>query len=162
MTQSRKRKQRSPVEYRNSAVRFSLLVHHCHERCQRAIRLQIDEYDSAAKLRRIADDPRRFQISVVLACIEHMAIITLAMMLFAAFSSDNKILGIVWVVARTAEGTIQLFSESGFWGLLRTVRQYAGAPDAEKTVLADSGRAILKTRNVRYLEYDRSNQTPSP
>ena len=42
----------------------------------------INDLDSDAKLQKINDDPNKFQISIVLALIEHFSIIALGVMLF--------------------------------------------------------------------------------
>ena len=70
---------------------------------------QMNELESDAKLQKIANDPKKFKISVVLILIEHGSIIALAVMMFVAFSPYNLILGIVWTFSRIFEGVFQIY-----------------------------------------------------
>ena len=107
-------------------------------------------YDSDAKLPKINNNPKRFQISIVLALIEHVSVITLAIMLFIVFSPYNIILGIVWTIFRIAEGSIQVYNEKNYWGLLNIARQYSVTSGTEKNSLSDSYRIILQTKSSRF------------
>jgi hypothetical protein len=113
-------------------------------------KMQVGEYDADARLQKISDDPNKFQISVVLALIEHFCIIALAFMLFIAFSPYSLILGIIWTIFRTGEGLIHIYNEIRYWGLLNVARQYAGAIGTEKNALSDSGRVILQRYDSRF------------
>ena len=106
--------------------------------------------DSDAILQKINNDPRKFRISIVLALIEHVSIISLAVMLFIAFSPYNLILGIVWTIFRIGEGLIQIYNRRNYWGLLNIARQHSGTSGAEKNALIDLGRSILKTKNSSF------------
>ncbi len=108
------------------------------------------DLDSDAKLQKINKDPKKFKISIVLILIEHVSIISLAVMLFIAFSPYNIILGIVWAISRIGEGLIQIYNKKEYLGLLNIARQYLGTSDAEKKVLIDLGRSILKTKNSSF------------
>ncbi len=108
------------------------------------------DLDSDAKLQKINNDPKKFKISIVLSIIEHVSIISLAVMLFIAFSPYNIILGVVWVIFRIGEGLIQIYNKKEYLGLLNIARQYLGTSDAEKKVLIDLGRSILKTKNSSF------------
>ncbi|MFX1449434.1 MAG: DUF4386 domain-containing protein [Promethearchaeota archaeon] len=107
-------------------------------------------YDSDAKLLEINDNPKKFQKSIVLALIEHFSVITLAIMLFIAFSSYNLILGIVLTIFRTAEGSIQVYIEKDYWKLLNIARKYSATSGTEKKSLSDSFRNILQTKSFRF------------
>ncbi|NIS67677.1 MAG: DUF4386 family protein [Proteobacteria bacterium] len=113
-------------------------------------KMEVGDYDSDAKLKEISDDPKKFQISVVLALIEHISIIALAFMLFVAFNSYSLILGIIWTIFRTGEGLIHIDNEIKYWGLLNVARQYADASGAEINSLRDSGSVILQTYDSRF------------
>jgi hypothetical protein len=113
-------------------------------------KIEVDDYDSDAKLQMISEEPNKFQISVGLALIEHIIIIALGITLFFAFRSYNLILGIVWTIFRAGEGLIYSYSEINYWGLLNIARQFAGASGAEKTSLGDKGRLILDTHNDKF------------
>ena len=108
------------------------------------------DLDSDAKLQKISKNPKKFQISIVLILIEHVSIISLAVMLFIAFSPYNIILGIVWAIFRIGEGLIQIYNKKNYWGLLNIARQYSGTSGAEKNALIDLGRSILKTKNSSF------------
>ena len=107
-------------------------------------------YDADAYLPKINNKPKKFKISMVLALIEHSSVITLAIMLFIAFGFYSIILGIVWTTFRIAEGSIQVYIEKDYWGLLNIARQYSGTSGAEKNSLSDSYRSILQTKSSRF------------
>jgi len=113
----------------------------------------LSDLDSDAKLQKINNDPKKFKISNVLALIEHVSIISLAIILFIVFSPYNPyniILGIVFITFRIGEGLIQIYNKKNYWGLLNIARQYSGTSDAEKNALIDLGRSILKTKNYSF------------
>jgi len=111
----------------------------------------LSDLDSDAKLQKINNDPRKFKISVVLALIDHVTVISIAVVLFIAFSPFNIILGIAWVFFRTGEGLIQIYNKKNYWGLLNLARKYSGTSGAEKNALIDLGRSILKTKNSSFI-----------
>ena len=106
------------------------------------------ELDADAELQKINSDPKRFKIGAVLILIEHISIICLALTLFLAFSSYNIMLAVVWTIARTGEGLIQVYNKKSYWGLLNIAKQFAGANGAEKNALIDMGRSVLTTKNT--------------
>jgi hypothetical protein len=110
----------------------------------------ISDLDSDAKLQEIANDPKKFKIGFVLVLIENVSIISLAVMLFVAFSPYNIILGVVWTISRTGEGLIQIYNKKSYWGLLSMARQYSAISGAEKNSLIDTGRSILKAKNSNF------------
>ena len=110
----------------------------------------ISDLDSDAKLQKINDGPNKFKISIVLELIEHVGIISLAVMLFIAFSPLNIILAVVWTLSRTGEGLIHIYSKGNYWGLLNIARQYSGTSGAKRDALIDLGRSILKTKNSSF------------
>ena len=107
-------------------------------------------YESDAKLQKINDDPKRFKIGIVLALIEHISVITLPIMLFIAFSPYNIILGIIWTVFRITEGSIQVYIEKDYGGLLSIAREYSITSSTEKKSLFESYRSILQTKSYRF------------
>jgi len=108
----------------------------------------IGDLDSGDRLQKINNDPNKFKVSIVVALIEGVRIIALAIMLFIAFSPYNIILGVVWTTCRIGEGLIHIYSEINYWGLFKLARQYSGTSGAEKNALIDAGRNILQTRNA--------------
>ena len=111
------------------------------------------DLDSIAKLQKINNDPKKFKISNVLALIEHVSIISLAIMLFIVFSPYNPyniIFGIVFITFRIGEGLIQIYNKKNYWGLLNIARLHSSTSGAEKTSLIDLGRSILKTKNSSF------------
>jgi hypothetical protein len=108
------------------------------------------DFGSDAKLRGIADNPKRFKTSVYFALVEHAAIITLAVVLFTAFSSYSLILGFVWLSARTLEGLIVFNNEKNYWRLLALSKHYSDSSDAQKQSVSDVGRSILMDKERRF------------
>jgi hypothetical protein len=107
-------------------------------------------YDSDAVLQKINREPKKFQMSVVLALIEHVCVITLAMLLFVVFSPYYLILGIVLLIFRIGEGSIQVYIEKDYWKLFDIAQQYTGTSGTEKNALFDSFRTILQTKSSRF------------
>ncbi len=112
--------------------------------------MEKDDYDSDADLQKINKNPKRFQISIVLALIEHGSVIALTSLLFIAFSPYSLVFGIVWLIFRTGEGLIQFINEPNYWGLLNIARQYSDSSGAEKKSLSDLARSIFKTKDYRF------------
>ena len=112
--------------------------------------MEKDDYDPDADLQKINNDPKKFQIGIVLALIEHGSVIALTIMLFIAFSPYNLILGIVWTIFRTGEGLIQYINEPNYWKLIKIARQYSGTSGAEKKSSSDLARNIFKTKDFRF------------
>jgi len=107
-------------------------------------------YDSDAKLLQFINYPKRFQIGFVVALIEHFCVIILAIMLSIGFSHYNIILGIVLIIFRVAEGSIQVYIEKDYWGLLDIARKYSVSSDTEKSSLYGLYRAILQKKSSRF------------
>lgn len=107
-------------------------------------------YESDAKLLNFNNNPKKFQISVVLALIEHFSVVTLPIILFIVFSPYNIILGIVWMLFRITEGLIQVYNEKDYWGLLNIAKKYSVSSGAEKNSLIDSYHTILKAKSFRF------------
>ena len=107
--------------------------------------------DPDSKLQKINNNPTEFKISVILILIEHLSIISLAVTLFIAFSPFSIILGIVWTLSRIVEALIQIYDKKNYWGLLNIATKYSDTSGAEKKVLIDSGRSILKTKEFRFV-----------
>jgi hypothetical protein len=107
-------------------------------------------YDSDAMLEKIYREPKKFRISIVLALIEHVCVITLASLLFLVFSPYFLILGIVWLIFRIAEGSIQVYIEKDYWKLFDIAQQNSGTSGAEKNSLFDSYRTILQSKSTRF------------
>lgn len=110
------------------------------------------DLDSIAKLQKIAQDPEKFKISVVLALLEHFSIIALAIMLFIAFSLYSPWLAVVWTISRTGEALIQIVNKKSYWGLLPLAMWHSGAEGAEteKDAAVDAGRRILEAKNSSF------------
>ncbi len=103
------------------------------------------------KLLRIYEDPTKFKTGIGLAVVEHLAIIALAVTLFIAFSPFDKRLGWVWLVARSLEGFILVYTEIRVWELLSLAERYSVAGSAEQSTLIAMGQAILQTKNTGFL-----------
>lgn len=112
--------------------------------------MEKDDYDPDADLQKINKNPKKFQIGIVLALIEHGSVIALTIMLFIAFSPYNILLGIAWAIFRTGEGLIQYINEPNYWKLINIAKQYSGTTGAEKKSLSHSARTIFKTKDTRF------------
>jgi len=107
-------------------------------------------YESDAKLIDFNEHPRKFQVSVALALIEHFCVITLPITLFIAFSQYNLTLGIVLIIFRIAEGSIQVYVEKDYSSLLKIATNFSTTSGAERGSLFDSYRNILQTKSTRF------------
>jgi hypothetical protein len=105
------------------------------------------DLDSEAKLQKISRDPKKFRVSFILILTEHVSIICLAVLLFIAFSQYNLLLAVVWIIARTSEGLIQIYTKKDYWRLLNLAKDYSRANGAERERLADFGHSILERKN---------------
>jgi len=99
------------------------------------------------KLKKINQDPKKFKIGVVIALLEHLGIILVAMMLFLAFHPFSLILAVAWTFFRTLEGLIQIFYKKMYWRLLDLAGQFGISGGVEKQGLIDQGRQILNKKN---------------
>ena len=108
--------------------------------------------DSDAEIQKINDDPKKFQISIGLALIHNVLVITLTIMLFIVFGPpDNILLGIVLIIFRIGEGLILSYNDKNYWDLLNIARKYSTASGAEKTSLSDLAQSITKTKSSRFI-----------
>ncbi|MFW9778180.1 MAG: DUF4386 domain-containing protein [Candidatus Heimdallarchaeota archaeon] len=108
------------------------------------------DINSKPKLKKIHDDPRKFEISFGLLLIEHLSIIFLAIMLFLAFGHYNIVLGLIWLNSRVAEGLIQIFNRKKYWGLLYIGKQYSDTNGAAKHELLGAAQNIIKLRHANF------------
>jgi len=106
------------------------------------------DYKPEADLKKININPKKFKTGITLALIEHGSVIALTILLFIAFSSYNLILGIIWLIFRTAEGLIQFINEPNYYRLLNIAKQYSS--NNEKKTLINSAKNIFKTKDTRF------------
>ncbi|MFX1306610.1 MAG: DUF4386 family protein [Promethearchaeota archaeon] len=107
-------------------------------------------YESDYKLQSFNTEPKKFKIGVWLALIEHFCVITLAIMLFFVITPYSIVPGIVCIIFRVAEGSIQVYIEKDYWGLHNIAKKYSAASGTEKNSLMDSYRSILETKSTRF------------
>jgi hypothetical protein len=107
-------------------------------------------YESDEKLIKFNKSPTFFQIGVVIALIEHICVVTIAITLFVGFNPYNIVLGVVLVIFRVIEGLIQVYIEKDYYGLLKLAKDYAGSIETEKKSLFDSYCSVLKTKTTRF------------
>ncbi|MFX0044010.1 MAG: DUF4386 family protein [Candidatus Hodarchaeota archaeon] len=107
-------------------------------------------YESDEKLQKFNNDPKKFKIGVGFALLEHFCVITLAIMLFFVIGPYSIIFGIVLIIFRVLEGSIQVYIEKDYWGLLNIAKKYSVTSGAERVSLMDSYRSILKTKSSRF------------
>jgi len=112
--------------------------------------MEKDDYDADTDLQKINNNPKKFQISVILALIHNGSVITLTILLFIVFSPYSLILGVVWIIFRTGEGLILFSNEPSYWGFLNIAKKYSGTSGAEKIALSDLASTTFKTKNYRF------------
>ena len=112
--------------------------------------MEKDDYDPDKDLKKINKDPKKFQMGIMLALIEHGCVIALTIVLFIAFSPYGLLFGIVWGIFRTGEGLIQFYNEPFYWKLIDIAKKYASASDAEKKTLSDSAYKIFEGKDTRF------------
>ena len=108
------------------------------------------DFDVVAKLQEINKDPQKFHTGFVLVIIEHSAIISLAICLFLAFGSYNILLGIIWLIARSGEGLMQIYNKRKYWNLCEMAMRYSVMNSAEKGKLVDTSYSILESKNSTF------------
>jgi hypothetical protein len=106
-----------------------------------------NDLNAEAKLKKINQYPKKFKIGVVIALLEHLGIILVAIMLFLAFHPFNMILAVAWTVFRTAEGIIQIFHKREYWRLLDLVKRYDISGEVEKPGVIAQGQQVLREKN---------------
>ncbi|MFX0036630.1 MAG: DUF4386 family protein [Candidatus Hermodarchaeota archaeon] len=107
-------------------------------------------YESDYKLQSFNTEPKKFKIGVGIALLEHFCVITLAITLFFVISQYSILAGIVCIIFRVAEGSIQVYIEKDYWGLHNIAKKYSAASGTEKNSLMDSYRSILETKSTRF------------
>jgi hypothetical protein len=112
-------------------------------------KMEKEDYDPDADLKKINNNPKKFKEGITLALIEHASVIALTVLLFITFSSYNIILGITWVIFRTAEGLIQFINEPSYYRLLNIAKQYS-VSISEKDSLSNSAKNLFKTKDQRF------------
>ena len=106
---------------------------------------------SESWLQEINDAPKKFQLSIGLALIHNVSVITLTIILFVIFGLPyNIILGIVLLICRMGEGLILIYDDKNYGGFLKIARQYSSTSGAEKSSLSDSARTITETNSSRF------------
>lgn len=108
------------------------------------------ENDPDAELQKINKYPRKYRASIVVAFIHHISVVTLAIMLFIAFSSYSLLLGITWTIFRVGEGLILIDNEKSYWGLRKVASQYSITSGAEKNALCDLALITFQTKFSRF------------
>jgi len=112
--------------------------------------MEKDDYDPDKDLDKISKNPKKFQIGIGLALIEHGCVIALTILLFIAFSPYSLLLGVVLVIFRMGEGLIQFYNEPFYWKLIDIAKKYSSASVAEKKSLSDSAQIIFKGKDTRF------------
>jgi len=112
--------------------------------------MEKDDYDPDVDLKKINKNPKKFQMGIMLALLEHGCVIALTILLFIAFCSFNIILGIVLLIFRTGEGLIQFYNEPYYWKLINIAKKYSSASGAEKKSLSYLARTIFKAKDTRF------------
>ena len=106
------------------------------------------EYNAEAKLNKINENPQRFRTAITLVVFEHIIIIVLSISMFLAFGSYSFILGLIWLLARSIEGLMQINNKRNFIGLVDIAAQYSSS--SEKEDLENRTLSLLKSKNSTF------------
>ena len=112
-------------------------------------KMEKEDYNPDEDLKKINNNPKKFKTSIALSLIEHASVIALTVLLFIAFSSYSIVLGIVWLIFRTAEGLIQFINEPSYYRLLSIAKQYSSS-SSEKDSLSDLAKNLFNTKDQRF------------
>lgn len=116
-----------------------------------ALGYKVETSYSETWLQKINDDPKKFQLSIGLALIHNVSVITLTIILFIVFGPPyNIILGIVLLICRMGEGLILIYNDKNYGGFLKIARQYSSTSGAEKSSLSNLARSITETNSSRF------------
>ncbi|MCB9452992.1 MAG: DUF4386 domain-containing protein [Anaerolineaceae bacterium] len=108
------------------------------------------ELDTEAQLHEISNAPGKFRLSFVIIVIEHISIVVLAFSLFLAFNQLNIMLAIIWLIARSLEGLMQIVNKKNYWQLLELSTRFVNAQDTEKDALDNQRMSILKSKHANF------------
>ncbi len=112
-------------------------------------KVEIDDLD--AELKKINENPKKFQLSIGLALIHNASVITLTILLFIVYGPPyNIILGIILLICRIGEGLILTYNDKNYGGFLSMARKYSSTSGAGKDSLSDIARTINKTISSRF------------
>jgi hypothetical protein len=107
-----------------------------------------NEFDSSTKMPLIAENPSRYRMSIIVAIISHLGILTITGMLFLAFNSYNRQLALIGSVFRLGEAVVMIYSEISIFRLLELSKDYV-LTDSNKEALSVIGDQILQIKNSR-------------
>ena len=108
------------------------------------------EYNAEDKLNKINENPTKFRTAMTLVVFEHVIIIVLSITMFLAFGSYSLILGIIWLLARSIEGLLQINNKRNFIELADIAAQYSKSSETEKEDLECKTLSLLKSKNSTF------------
>ena len=108
------------------------------------------EYNAEAKLNKINENPQKFRTAITLVVFEHVIIVVLSISMFLAFGSYSIILGLMWLLARSIEGLLQINNKRTFIGLADIAAQYSNSSETEKEDLENKTLSLLKSKNSTF------------
>jgi hypothetical protein len=110
----------------------------------------LDSGDVPGTLSKVAENDKKFRLSVVIDLISHVSIIALAALLYIAFSPYNQTLALLGTLWRVAEGTIIALTEASNLVLLDVSQKSASATGAQVVVLESLGRFLISMEQWGY------------
>jgi hypothetical protein len=60
------------------------------------------------------------------------------------------LLGIILLIFRIGEGSIQFINEPNYWSLIKLAEQHSDASDVDKNAITDLVGSIFKTKDRRF------------
>ncbi len=108
------------------------------------------EINAEAKLNKINENPQKFRTAITLVSFEHVIIIVLSISMFLAFGSYSLLLGLIWLLARSVEGLLQINNKRNFIGLVDIAAEYSKSAETEKKDLENKTLSLLKSKNSTF------------
>jgi hypothetical protein len=112
--------------------------------------MEKDDYDPDVDLKKIKKNPKKFEIGIGLAIVEHGCVILLTILLFIISSPYSMLLGIILLIFRIGEGLIQFINEPNYWSLIKLAEQHSDANDVDKNAITGLAGDIFKTKDRRF------------
>ena len=105
----------------------------------------IDPTDVLSSLNNVAENDRKFRLSIVVDLVSHVSIVALAAMLYLVFSPFNQTLALVGTFWRVAEGTILALNEVNNLVLIELSQKSVSATGAQAVALESMGSMLMST-----------------
>jgi hypothetical protein len=137
------------IEMILSGFLFLLILALTALRLALGFKMEIDESTSDSELKKLHDEPKKFQTGIIISLLEHVLVITLGLLLYVSFSSYSLILAIVWTIFRVGEGLILIYNKKDYWTIFKIAKQYSDS-DVDKSSLITSAKTFFGAISFRF------------